>query len=538
MSSIVDPHPEQPAADELVAYLDGELPPDDCRRVEERLAADADYRQQLRDLDQAWEALDALPTRKTNDDFARTTMELVAVAAQADASVVTESAAKARRRRMIWFTTAALAGCLLGFVAAWLLLPNRNLTLLHDLPVIRQVDVLRQVESADFLRRLAAEVPEERLMNDEAAIHDELAQLKLVGSESFEERRKWVEGLSPEDKVVLAAQAKRFNERIPEQERLRALQQEISSGGLELQRTLLAYDQWLARLTAAQQEELRENLLDLNVEEQVELVSRLVRQEQEQASRRLTPEDAEKLRTVLKEITTERQAEIMADSRRRGDKGRTRRPEGGALPILARELFKGEDNNQIRERLVSQLSPDARAHLDSLSRMKRTGQLWRWILDSLQEKVDSDELERFFADKLTNDQREQLLSLPPNEMQSRLERLYYATELGYSNAAQWSFEYRESGGGPPNRFGPDRPDFRQDGTRDRRRPDDPPGGPPPEFGRRGRGPGPGGPGGPHPPREDEFPDDRRPSYRQGPPPDEPPPGGPPPRDGDVQQQEI
>src|SRR5687767_9299553 len=108
MSSIVDPQPEQPAADELVAYLDGELPPDECRRVEERLAADADYRQHLRDLDQAWEALDVLPAPKTGDDFARTTMELVTVAAQAEATSVTASAANARRRRSMWYAAAAL----------------------------------------------------------------------------------------------------------------------------------------------------------------------------------------------------------------------------------------------------------------------------------------------------------------------------------------------------------------------------------------------------------------------------------------------
>jgi hypothetical protein len=369
--------------------------------------------------------------------------------------------------------------------------------LLHDLPVIRQVDVLRQVESVEFLRRLDAKVPEERLMNDEAAIDEELTQMKSAGSESFEERRNWVEGLSPEDKIVLAAQEKRFvslKERIPgEQDRLRKLQQEISAAGIDLQRTLLAYDQWLSRLTAAQQEALREDLIDLSVEKQVQLVSRLVRQERDQASRKLTPEDAEKLRNVLQEITKERQAEIMADSPRRGDKDRPRRQEGGALPILARELFRRDGNNHIRERLESQLSPEARAHLDSLSGMRRTGQLWRWVLDSLQMKVDSDELERFFADKLTNDEREQLLSLPPNEMRSRLERLYYATELGYRNAAQWWSEYRESGGGSPNRSGPGRPDFRPDGPRERRRPD----GPSPGIDDRRRGPGPGGP----PPRD-------------------------------------
>ena len=124
-------------------------------------------------------------------------------------------------------------------------------------------------------------------------------------------------------------------------------------------------------------------------------------------------------------------------------------------------------------------------------------------------KVDSDELERFFADKLTIDQREQLLSLPPHEMQTRLERLYYATELGYRNAAQWWGEYHESGG-QPNRSGPGRPDFRPDGPRDRRRPE----GPPPGFDERGLG----RPGGPPRLRDDESPEDRRPPNRQGPPP--------------------
>jgi anti-sigma factor RsiW len=69
MSSVANPQPELPNAEELVAYLDGELPPDDCRRVERRLAEDDDYRQRLRDLDQAWEALDALPATRADDDL-------------------------------------------------------------------------------------------------------------------------------------------------------------------------------------------------------------------------------------------------------------------------------------------------------------------------------------------------------------------------------------------------------------------------------------------------------------------------------------
>jgi hypothetical protein len=466
MSSVIDPHPEQPAAAELVAYLDGELPPDECRRVEERLAADADYRQQLRELDRAWEALDALPARKAADDFARTTMELVTVAAQVDASTATRTAADTKRRRTAWLAVGAAAGVVLGFALAWVLLPSLNRALLEDLPVIRRADTLRQVENIDFLRRLAAKVPPERLMNDEAAIENELKQMNEIGSESLATRRQWVERLEPEEKVVLAAQAERFKalERIEgEQNRLRALEREVRAGGEQLPRTLLAYEQWLSRLTAGQQEELRQDMLELPVDEQVDLVRRHVRQEREQSSRRLSAEDSQKLRDVLRQIAAERQPEMSANRRRRDGEGRPRRPEGGALTMLARELLRNDDGNQrIRERLVSELSPEAREHLASLSGGRRGVQLWRWVLESLDRKVDSDQLEEFFAEKLNNALREQLLSLPPNEMQTRLERLFFATELGDGDAAQWWSEFRESGG-LPNRPGPERPGFRPDG---------------------------------------------------------------------------
>ncbi|MCI0333124.1 MAG: hypothetical protein L0228_07870 [Planctomycetes bacterium] len=534
MSSIANPQPEMPAAEELVAYLDGELPPDDCRRVEQRLAADSDYRQQLRDLDQAWEALDVLPTPKTGDDFARTTMELVTVAAQADVTAVTANAANARRRRMGWYAAAAIAGALIGFAAVLVLLPNRNQALLRDLPVIRQADALRLVENVEFLQRLAVEVPPERLMNDEAAVDNELAQLEKAGAESLETRRQWVEELSPDDKVILAAQAKRFYDLKPspdEQDRLRALERDVSSAGPDVQRTLLAYGQWLAGLTAGKQDELRQELQDRSVAEQVRFVQELVEQERRQMTRRLTPEDAERLRNVLRLIVSERQAELLRNRRRGDDRWRRDEPRG-ALMILARELKSRDGNNQIWKRLVSQLSPEASAHLESLPAWRRPGQLWKWIGESLQaKKVNAEELERFFAEKLDNEQREWLLSLQADEMQAQLERLYYV-ELGYGDAAKWWSELRERGDGMRDRPRQDGRRFGPDGPDGRHRPDRSPDGPPPGFNDRGRIPP--GPGGPRP-QDDQSPADRRPPGGPGPRPQAPPPDEPPPRDEELRE---
>jgi anti-sigma factor RsiW len=86
MSSIANPQFESPDDEQLVAYLDGELSPEECRAVEDRLAKDDTFRQQLHDLDTAWEALSSLPPATVDDSFARTTIELACVQAEQDLS--------------------------------------------------------------------------------------------------------------------------------------------------------------------------------------------------------------------------------------------------------------------------------------------------------------------------------------------------------------------------------------------------------------------------------------------------------------------
>src|SRR3954468_18904632 len=117
MSSIVDPQPE-PRDEELVAYLAGELATGECRAVEARLANHADYRQQLRDLDQAWEALSALPPATVDDSFARTTIELACVQAEEDLSRQKSSVAMETWYRTRWWIAAGAAATMLGFIIA------------------------------------------------------------------------------------------------------------------------------------------------------------------------------------------------------------------------------------------------------------------------------------------------------------------------------------------------------------------------------------------------------------------------------------
>jgi hypothetical protein len=517
MSSIANPEPEMPAAEELVAYLDGELPPDDCRRVEQRLAADEDYRQRLRDLDQAWEALDALPASKADDDFARTTMELATLAAQGEVSSQAAGAETQKRRRLRQLAAIGIAATVVGFAAAWVLLPSGNRQLLADLPVIRQVDLLTQIDDVDFLRRLSSDVGAERLMSDETALQAAVADIGKAGDESMETRRHWLESLTTDQKAVLAAQASRFS-RTGKQEELRRLESEIrtDADATQLQKTLVAYGQWLDRLSPGEQEDLHDELRELTAEERVDRIDRDIRRETARASRRLSPTDAASLRREVFAIAEEWRERISRRRPDRRDREWLTRLEGprGALFMLSEQLEDDDRRDQVRERLVRSLSSEMQDHFDELDRRGRWMQLRQWIRQSLEVNSRPDELERFFADDLDSREREWLLSLPSDEMQAQLERLYFgATQLGFrDNQERWQ-DFRESVGGPPwSPPGDARPGMRPDGPP---RGGDRFGAPPPEFDNRGRFDR--GPNGPRRPPPGGPTGGRRPPNRPGPP---------------------
>jgi hypothetical protein len=154
---------------------------------------------------------------------------------------------------------------------------------------------------------------------------------------------------------------------------------------------------------------------------------------------------------------------------------------------------------EIENQLVSTLSPEAREHWNKLGKTGRPfdkqRQMWMWVRDAMDMKVDQDELESFFAseDKLTPERRQQLLDEPRARMEADLRALYFNFKFGIASPGQVFGEFGEPGriwngpglgprgGGPPNRpgFAPPR-EPRPDGPppgerRQRKRPPGPPG---------------------------------------------------------------
>lgn len=145
------------ADDELVAYLDGELDAEGAARVERRLADDAAYRARLSHLQRTWDMLDTLARAEAGDDFAKSTMEMVAVRAEEDSK--TGQMRAVRRRSYAWLAIAAtvLLAAVAGYGLATRRLTQPNRELVRDLPVIERIDEYHSADSVEFVQKLHQE---------------------------------------------------------------------------------------------------------------------------------------------------------------------------------------------------------------------------------------------------------------------------------------------------------------------------------------------------------------------------------------------
>lgn len=153
--------------EELVAYLDGELPDEVASRVEKSLVDDASVRRDVEQLTKTFDLLDLLPTSQASDGFAEKT--LTAIRAQADAPKTESSdnqttSAKPRsgysQLAIVWGIRAAgFLGLLFvatsGFNGAFMQNSEPIDELLTELPVIQRLDEYQEIGDVEFLKSLS-----------------------------------------------------------------------------------------------------------------------------------------------------------------------------------------------------------------------------------------------------------------------------------------------------------------------------------------------------------------------------------------------
>jgi hypothetical protein len=155
-----DPDPPPDEAD-LVAYLDGELDPDESRAVESKLALDPTARASADALKKTYDLLDYLPRPEPSPNFTQRTLtriDLPAAAPSSPAVPVTGSPQPGRHsRRAAWVAAGLLAAVGGYFVHA--LVPPGTATespdlAFSDVRVIENLPLYLGVDDLGFLRRL------------------------------------------------------------------------------------------------------------------------------------------------------------------------------------------------------------------------------------------------------------------------------------------------------------------------------------------------------------------------------------------------
>ena len=152
--------------EDLIAYLDGELPDEAASNVEKTLAEDAAVRRDVEQLSRTYDLLDLLPSGKASDNFTEKTLTAIrtqTAVGSPDESTAASSAAGSstfRQKSMVWGIRAvAFLGLLIvaaaGFNGAFRRGSEPIDELLTELPLIERLDEYREVGDVEFLRQLS-----------------------------------------------------------------------------------------------------------------------------------------------------------------------------------------------------------------------------------------------------------------------------------------------------------------------------------------------------------------------------------------------
>jgi anti-sigma factor RsiW len=161
------PVPSDKKKEELVAYLDGELPDEAASRVEKSLVDDAAVRRNVEQLTKTFDLLDLLPASQASDGFAEKTLTAIRTQSSEPKPESTSDDAPAENARSnyseratVWgIRAAAFFGLLFvattGFNGAFKQNSEPIDELLTELPVIQRLDEYEEVGNVQFLKALS-----------------------------------------------------------------------------------------------------------------------------------------------------------------------------------------------------------------------------------------------------------------------------------------------------------------------------------------------------------------------------------------------
>lgn len=219
-----DDIPVDEVDEQLVAYLDGELPPEERRALEQRLGADAELRKRLRELQNGWEMLDELPLASSSSQLLETTLRMAAIEGEVGTKSTSSKRLSRKLSRAIWFALATVGCFALGIALTRGRDYLRFQKQLHDLPVAMHLDAYLRAADLELMDKLM-QMPEWRQANEMA---DQFGKWDVqlasqIDAASPKARQELLPKLPIEDQKTVAAAWERF-EKIPPQDRQAAYQ--------------------------------------------------------------------------------------------------------------------------------------------------------------------------------------------------------------------------------------------------------------------------------------------------------------------------
>lgn len=194
--------------EQLSAYIDGELSPEETVVLEQRLAADEKLRKRLAGLKNNWGLLESLPRENVSSRFTASTVEMVAIRATANNSLDTSTAIDwaSRNPRWLFILTAALLAGFFGYVVTRVitntspvngLIENRNALLIKHLNFLEHFPEYQLTDDINFLTKLyqmeyfssLTQVAAYPAIVKQAQDSNEEARTRILGMNSGEKNR-------------------------------------------------------------------------------------------------------------------------------------------------------------------------------------------------------------------------------------------------------------------------------------------------------------------------------------------------------------
>jgi hypothetical protein len=301
--------PVDPLDEQLTAYLDGELPPEEARALEQRLARDVTVRERLRELAGAWDLLDNLPRSTVDESFAKTTVAMVAVAAKEDLVELQSTAPRHKRQQWLSRAVGIVAALILGYVGFTWFWPDPNQELLSNLSLVENWQLYQEADSIEFLNQLDRAG---LFWSENAGNPYELAMLVPP---TIEERTLYVNHLSESQRTELRRKQETFNKLdLTEQQKLRELDQTLqtATNSARMLEILRNYHNWLNARSPLEIADVRKLPADQRIEKIREL--QLRDEEQWVKQYRFPSHMAEDFRRVyawLTDLALEREKDIL-----------------------------------------------------------------------------------------------------------------------------------------------------------------------------------------------------------------------------------